>query len=92
MKTTSLEAKSGVDITAQRAEVMNYVEACNDGATRDEISACLCLPIQSVTWRVRELLAAGRITESKNRRATRTGAKAFVLYARAQGRQTFLDF
>ena len=49
------------------------------GATRDEISAELGLPIQSVCPPVLAMLRSGRIIETPKRRNTRAGKPAAVM-------------
>jgi len=63
--------------------VAAYIAAQGDrGATRDELSLVLELPIQSICSPVRVLLEAGVIVETHDTRPTRYGSPAAVLIAR----------
>lgn len=66
----------------QRERVYRFVvEQGNNGATRDEIAAALQLSAQSATPRVLELINAGHLFETDQRRQTRGGCSAVVLVA-----------
>ena len=64
----------------QRAAIMKVVKARKDGATRDEIVVATGIPLQSVTWRVRELISRKfLLTDEFRFRPTRLGVMASVL-------------
>ena len=70
----------------QREQVFAFVrDQGNNGATRDEVGAALKLPAQSATPRVLELINAGRLFETDQRRQTRGGCSAVVLVALTAG-------
>jgi len=53
------------------------------GATRDELVQGLGLGVGTVCPRVFELIRAGVLVEPGEKRETRTGSKAYVLYAKS---------
>jgi hypothetical protein len=68
--------------TGDRLRVMNHLESIGAyGATRDELSITLSMPLTTVCGRVRELLDLGAVIETDQRRVTRTGSTAVVLQA-----------
>lgn len=66
----------------RRDRIAEYVASCLNGATRDEISIALELPIQSTTGPVKQLLDLGVLYESGETRDTRYGSPAAVLRIR----------
>lgn len=62
-----------------RDRIVAYVKA-NDGATRDELVDKLNMGVGTVCPRVFELVKSGELFEPGEKRETRTGSKAFVLY------------
>jgi len=68
--------------TGDRLRVMNRLRSLGDaGATRDELSIGLLMPLTTVCGRVRELLDLEAVIETDQRRITRTGSTAVVLQA-----------
>jgi len=66
----------------RRARVLAHITGQGThGATRDELSAALDLPVHCLTSAVRKLLETGDITETTRTRLTRLGAPAAVLVA-----------
>jgi predicted transcriptional regulator len=82
---TSLAARDSIREKAPslRERIYAFIgEMPTCGATRDEIENHLHLSGNTVRPRVRELIDAGRIYETKETRLTRSGRNAFVLRAR----------
>ena len=67
-----------------REQVFAFIKK-NDGATRDELCDALDLKNQTVCPRVLELIASGRVEETKDRRLTRSGRNAYVLRVTEKG-------
>jgi hypothetical protein len=68
--------------TGRRAEILRYIAKMADvGATRDEISEALGLPLSSVCGRVNELMNCNppAVRETNERRMTRYGKPAVVV-------------
>ena len=64
---------------AQRCRVWEYIDEQGDeGATPDEVSAALSIPVTSAGPRCYELRALGRIIKTANRRKTRAGGTSRV--------------
>ena len=61
-----------------RDRIVAFVKA-QGGATRDELVNLLGMGVGTVCPRVFELLKSGELIEPGEKRATRTGSKAFVL-------------
>lgn len=67
---------------SRRERIARYVDAQGvQGATRDEIAEALKMPIQSVCSPVKALVASGKLSNTKRKRVTRTGAAAVVIVA-----------
>lgn len=80
---TSRAAKEATDANRGRALVLAYLESQGPhGATRDELCEALGLSSGSVCPRCVELLKAGQIYETVERRMTRSGRTAVVLCRR----------
>lgn len=72
--------------TGDRLRVMNHLQSIGaSGATRDELSIALSMPLTTVCGRVRELLDLKAVVEMDERRLTRTGSTAVVLRAAVGG-------
>lgn len=73
------------DLGTLRARVWAHVERCgHHGATCDEIERDLGLTHQTASARVNELVKAGRLVDSDERRKTRSGRNATVWVAVAR--------
>lgn len=63
-----------------RERVLIYIRTMGQrGATRDEISHVLNMPLATVCGRVRELVKEQRVVETDERRQTQRGSAAVVL-------------
>lgn len=66
---------------SQQQRVLDHLLSI-DGATREEISHALRLPLASVCGRVNKLLELGLIIETNLKRATMSGCQAVVVMAK----------
>lgn len=66
---------------SQQQRVLDHLLSI-DGATREEISQALRLPLASVCGRVNKLLELGLIIETNLKRATTSGCQAVVVMAK----------
>jgi hypothetical protein len=84
-KTSREAAASMAEIAPnQRMRIFEFVARLGaNGATRDEISASLGMAAPSVGPRVLELINLKMLRESEQRRPTRSGRSAKILFVRA---------
>ena len=66
-----------------RQKLYDVIAASPDGRTADELEVLLGMAHQTVSARLSELLRAGRLVDSGERRKTRLGKDARVLVGRA---------
>ena len=80
---TSREAEATTDKTRGQRLVLEWLaKQGTTGATRDELCVALSLPRGTICPRCNELLKAGIIYETTERRRTRSGKTAVVLCVR----------
>lgn len=80
---TSAEAYSATPGTAreaQRAKILWFIAARQNGATCDEAETVLGLSHQTCSARITDLLAEGKIRFAAEKRPTRTGRAARVYF------------
>jgi hypothetical protein len=75
---TSVSANLRVEKNTDRALVLSLLCLSPAGKTLDEVSAVLGRPPNQLSGRFTELVAAGQISKTDERRNTRTGATAAV--------------
>jgi predicted ArsR family transcriptional regulator len=75
---TSVAANLRVEKSTDRALVLSLLRLSPAGKTLDEVSAVLGRPPNQLSGRFTELVAAGQISKTDERRNTRTGASAAV--------------
>jgi hypothetical protein len=82
-KVTSAFAAAAIEAYAptQREKILDAIKRDPLGATRDQLQHGLKMPGDTVRPRVLELIKAGKIHETMEKRKTRQGRQAFVLKA-----------
>jgi CRP-like cAMP-binding protein len=78
---TSNEAAKAIEPVAQRQRDMLYEYVCDQymlGTTNQEAEVALGMPAQTITPRMGELRKEGLVTDSGEKRLTRSGRKAIV--------------
>ena len=78
---TSKEALASVRpyVPGMRDQIWNFISNMQkNGATCDEVEQMYCMRHQTASARIRELFLAGKIVDSGERRATRSGRSAVV--------------
>lgn len=76
---TSVEANRKVQKTKDQELIYGYIyHAGRFGHTLDELSIMLLRPPNALSGRLTELVRAGKIVVSEERRTTRTGSRARV--------------
>ena len=80
---TSKDAAKKVDgsASAKREIIFNLILAAVDGMTCDDVEVALDMRHQTASARVRELVLAGRISDTGRTRKTRSGSGARVYEA-----------
>lgn len=79
---TSIEAGRGVSAATaarQRDQIRYALHEHGPRLTRDAISALTGIKVNTVTWRIKEMMAAQEIVELNSRARTRSGAWAHEL-------------
>ncbi len=73
------------DAFIQRSRIVAAIRKADDaGLTRDQVVVATGIPLQSVTWRVRELLKDNIVHQTEYaERITRQGGEAKVLFVNA---------
>lgn len=75
-RAAAVEAQPNAEL--QRARVLDFIRRQRDGATRQEASLALGIPIQSICPRFDDLKKAGAIRDTGRTRKTTTGRAAEV--------------
>jgi hypothetical protein len=78
---TSNEAAKAIEPVAQRQRDILYRYVCDQymlGTTNQEAEEALGMPAQTITPRMLELRKEGLVTDSKEKRQTRSGRRAIV--------------
>ncbi len=81
--TSQIAAASLPNVGTMRRAVLDYVRACGaQGAIRDEVCQALGMLTQTACGRLRELVNAGHLRVTTNRRPSVTGRPAQVYVAK----------